>query len=94
MSSALIQVGLAELEGLEGRIRRLECAFDNGLYARLSDSKSTADAYGDWLGKWSKNREEVTETIDRIGDVVHTIVESFRGVDEELAAQLDQGGAP
>lgn len=94
MSSALIQVGIAELEGLEGRIRRLECAVDAGLYARLSESREVADAYGDWLGKWTKNRQEVSDTMDHIADVVRAIVDSFVDTDRALASQLGQASAP
>jgi hypothetical protein len=94
MSSALIQVGISELEGLEGRIRSLDCVVDSALYADFSRSGDVADAYGDWMGKWSKNREEMTTALTHIADVVRSIVDGFSQVDEDLAAQLTAGGTP
>lgn len=95
MATALIRVGLDELEGLEGRIRRLECAVDRSLSGHLSSSSArVADAYGDWLGKWTKNREEMTTALDGIANTVRSIIDAFTDVDVELASQLAPQGAP
>jgi len=92
MGPALIQVGIAELEGLERRVRTLDCAVESALYADFSESPKVADAYGDWMGKWKNNRAEMTTAIEGIADTIRNIVDSFSQVDDDLAAQLTEGG--
>lgn len=96
-----VDLGLDELEALVGDLQTALDEFEGAVPVRegLQEAVARPDGrgglsskVGDFEDCWNNTRGDLKDGISKVRDHLQAIVDGFRGLDEELAAQFDDPG--
>jgi len=87
-NSDLIVVAPEALTWLESQLRGLPVQWDTAIMTDFSGSGEVASAYSELMSHWDKARANISDSVDRVANVIKSVREAFESVDSQMAAGI------